>query len=146
MAMALLAAANAAHHQREFERAISLGEEGLARAREVKEWALAADALQNLTLAAGYHGDHARARSSFTESLALAREMGDQRMMAWQLNNLGWTLRLEGDYETARALCGESLSIVRTLVIGELDGTLDFGPRHDGRPGAQVTLDIPVKD
>ena len=38
------------------------------------------------------------------------------------------------------------LSIVRTLVIGELDGTLDFGPRHDGQPGTQVTLDIPVKD
>jgi two-component system, sensor histidine kinase PdtaS len=38
------------------------------------------------------------------------------------------------------------LSIVRTLVIGELDGTLDFGPRHDGRPGTQVTLDLPVKD
>jgi len=38
------------------------------------------------------------------------------------------------------------LSIVRTLVIGELDGTLDFGPRHDGRAGTQVTLDIPVKD
>jgi two-component sensor histidine kinase len=38
------------------------------------------------------------------------------------------------------------LSIVRTLVIGELDGTLEFGNRHDGRPGTQVTLDIPVKD
>jgi len=38
------------------------------------------------------------------------------------------------------------LSIVRTLVLGELDGTLEFGNRHDGRPGAQVTLDIPVKD
>ncbi|TDO63921.1 two-component sensor histidine kinase [Kribbella sp. VKM Ac-2571] len=38
------------------------------------------------------------------------------------------------------------LSIVRTLVIGELDGTLVFGNRHDGHPGAQVTLDIPVKD
>jgi two-component sensor histidine kinase len=38
------------------------------------------------------------------------------------------------------------LSIVRTLVIGELDGTLDFGPRHDGKAGTQVTLDIPVKE
>jgi len=38
------------------------------------------------------------------------------------------------------------LSIVRTLVLGELDGTLEFGNRHDGRPGTQVTLDIPVKD
>ena len=26
------------------------------------------------------------------------------------------------------------------------DGTLEFGNRHDGRPGTQVTLDIPVKD
>ena len=38
------------------------------------------------------------------------------------------------------------LSIVRTLVIGELDGTLEFGHRHDGEAGTQVTLDIPVKD
>jgi two-component sensor histidine kinase len=38
------------------------------------------------------------------------------------------------------------LSIVRTLVIGELDGTLEFGPRHDGKAGTQVTLDIPVKE
>jgi two-component sensor histidine kinase len=37
------------------------------------------------------------------------------------------------------------LSIVRTLVLGELDGTLTFGPRPSG-PGTQVTLDIPVKD
>jgi predicted ATPase len=115
MALALLAAANAAHHQREFDRAIALGEEGLARAREAKEWALAADALQNLAMAAGFQGDLARAKSSFTEALALAREMGDQRMIAWQLNNLGWTLHLEGDDETARALCEESVSIVRKL-------------------------------
>jgi two-component system, sensor histidine kinase PdtaS len=38
------------------------------------------------------------------------------------------------------------LSIVRTLVLGELDGTLEFGPRHDGKPGTQIILDIPVKD
>ncbi|MFG1912726.1 sensor histidine kinase [Kribbella sp. NPDC048928] len=38
------------------------------------------------------------------------------------------------------------LSIVRTLVIGELDGTLTFGNRADRNPGTQVTLDIPVKD
>jgi two-component sensor histidine kinase len=38
------------------------------------------------------------------------------------------------------------LSIVRTLVIGELDGTLTFGNRPDTKPGTQVTLDIPVKD
>jgi len=36
------------------------------------------------------------------------------------------------------------LSIVRTLVIGELDGVLEFGARPDGR-GTTVTVDIPVK-
>ncbi|MFK4089925.1 sensor histidine kinase [Kribbella sp. NPDC020789] len=36
------------------------------------------------------------------------------------------------------------LSIVRTLVLGELDGTLEFGPRRDGKSGTQVTLDFPV--
>jgi two-component sensor histidine kinase len=38
------------------------------------------------------------------------------------------------------------LSIVRTLVLGELDGTLEFGPRRDGKAGTQVTLDFPVAD
>jgi two-component sensor histidine kinase len=38
------------------------------------------------------------------------------------------------------------LSIVRTLVIGELDGTLEFGARHDGKAGTQVSLDIGVKE
>ncbi|WP_112243703.1 sensor histidine kinase [Kribbella monticola] len=47
------------------------------------------------------------------------------------------------DSETSGNL---GLSIVRTLVIGELDGVLDFGPRHDGGPGTTIVLDIPVKD
>jgi two-component sensor histidine kinase len=47
------------------------------------------------------------------------------------------------DSETSGNL---GLSIVRTLVIGELDGILEFGPRHDGGQGTTVVLDIPVKD
>ena len=47
------------------------------------------------------------------------------------------------DSETSGNL---GLSIVRTLVIGELDGVLEFGPRHDGGPGTTIVLDIPVKD
>ena len=35
------------------------------------------------------------------------------------------------------------LQIVRTLVVGELSGTLDIGPRTDG--GTRVVLDLPVK-
>jgi two-component sensor histidine kinase len=46
------------------------------------------------------------------------------------------------DSETSGNL---GLSIVRTLVIGELDGVLEFHPRHDG-PGTTVVLDIPVKE
>jgi two-component sensor histidine kinase len=46
------------------------------------------------------------------------------------------------DSETSGNL---GLSIVRTLVIGELDGLLEFHPRPDG-PGTTVTLDIPVKE
>jgi len=34
------------------------------------------------------------------------------------------------------------LQIVRTLVVGELGGTLDVGPRRDG--GTRVVLDLPV--
>jgi two-component system, sensor histidine kinase PdtaS len=37
------------------------------------------------------------------------------------------------------------LSIVRTLVIGELDGVLEFGPRADGR-GTTVVVDVPLKE
>jgi two-component sensor histidine kinase len=46
------------------------------------------------------------------------------------------------DSETSGNL---GLSIVRTLVIGELDGMLEFQPRHDSR-GTTVVLDFPVKD
>jgi two-component sensor histidine kinase len=46
------------------------------------------------------------------------------------------------DSETSGNL---GLSIVRTLVIGELDGVLEFHPRHDGR-GTTVVLDVPVKE
>ena len=37
------------------------------------------------------------------------------------------------------------LSIVRTLVIGELDGVLEFGPRADGH-GTTVVIDVPLKE
>jgi signal transduction histidine kinase len=35
------------------------------------------------------------------------------------------------------------LQIVRTLVVGELGGTLDIGPRRGG--GTRVVLDLPVR-
>ena len=37
------------------------------------------------------------------------------------------------------------LSIVRTLVIGDLDGVLEFGPRADGS-GTTVVVDVPLKE
>jgi two-component sensor histidine kinase len=46
------------------------------------------------------------------------------------------------DSETSGNL---GLSIVRTLVIGELDGVLEFGPRTDG-PGTTVVVDVPLKE
>jgi two-component system, sensor histidine kinase PdtaS len=46
------------------------------------------------------------------------------------------------DSETSGNL---GLSIVRTLVIGELDGVLEIGPRHGG-PGTTAVVDLPVKE
>jgi len=36
------------------------------------------------------------------------------------------------------------LQIVRTLVVGELGGTLDLGPRHGGGTRAVVDVPLPV--
>jgi two-component system, sensor histidine kinase PdtaS len=46
------------------------------------------------------------------------------------------------DSETSGNL---GLSIVRTLVIGDLDGVLEFGPRADGS-GTSVVVDVPLKE
>ena len=54
----------------------------------------------------------------------------------------GKGLPADFDSETSGNL---GLSIVRTLVLGELDGTLDFQARTSG-PGTTVTLDLPIKD
>jgi two-component sensor histidine kinase len=58
------------------------------------------------------------------------------------ISDTGRGLPPDFDAETSGNL---GLSIVRTLVIGELDGMLEFGPRPDGR-GTTVTLDLPVKE
>jgi len=47
------------------------------------------------------------------------------------------------DFAIDRAT-GLGLSIVRTLVTGELGGTIAMGPRRDGAPGTEVEISVPV--
>jgi two-component sensor histidine kinase len=74
-----------------------------------------------------------------TVELAAQRSLGRLRV---SVSDDGTGLPSGFDSETSGNL---GLSIVRTLVIGELDGMLEFGPRHDG-PGTTVVVDIPVKE
>ena len=71
--------------------------------------------------------------------LAAQRSVGRLRVV---VTDDGKGLPESFDSETSGNL---GLSIVRTLVIGELDGVLEFHPRHDG-PGTTVVLDVPVKE
>lgn len=71
--------------------------------------------------------------------LAAQRSVGRLRVV---VTDDGKGLPATFDSETSGNL---GLSIVRTLVIGELDGVLEFHPRTDG-PGTTVVLDFPVKE
>jgi two-component sensor histidine kinase len=83
--------------------------------------------------------EHAFGTRSGTIDISAQRSVGRLRVV---VSDDGGGLPAGFDSETSGNL---GLSIVRTLVIGELDGVLEFGPRADG-PGTTVVLDIPVRE
>ena len=83
--------------------------------------------------------EHGLGTRAGTVELAAERSLGRLRV---SVSDDGTGLPSGFDPETSGNL---GLSIVRTLVIGELDGVLELGPRHDG-PGTTVVVDIPVKE
>jgi two-component sensor histidine kinase len=87
------------------------------------------------------HAFGSRSAEITTGSIELAaqRSVGRLRVV---VTDDGKGLPASFDSETSGNL---GLSIVRTLVIGELDGVLEFHPRTDG-PGTTVVLDFPVKE
>ncbi|MFC0626844.1 sensor histidine kinase [Kribbella deserti] len=83
--------------------------------------------------------EHGLGAQAGTVELAAERALGRLRV---SVTDNGSGLPPGFDSETSGNL---GLSIVRTLVIGELDGVLEFGPRADGS-GTTVVVDIPVKE
>lgn len=83
--------------------------------------------------------EHGLGSESGVVELHAERALGRLRM---SVSDTGRGLPDGFDAETSGNL---GLSIVRTLVIGELDGVLEFGPRADGR-GTTVVVDVPVKE
>ncbi|WP_328992106.1 PAS domain-containing sensor histidine kinase [Kribbella sp. NBC_01245] len=83
--------------------------------------------------------EHGLGTQAGVVELAAERSLGRLRV---SVTDNGTGLPPGFDSETSGNL---GLSIVRTLVIGELDGMLEFGPRVDGS-GTTVVVDIPVKE
>ena len=114
-ARALNGAANLAHAQGDFRRAIALHEAALALRRRLDDRRGVAASLYNLALAAGEEGDFDRATAFHGEALALRRRLGDRWGTALSLASLGLAAQMQGEDERAVALCQEGLAIARGL-------------------------------
>ncbi|GAA2601920.1 histidine kinase N-terminal domain-containing protein [Actinomadura fulvescens] len=67
------------------------------------------------------------------------RSDGDDRRLVATVADDGVGLPADFDVESSNSL---GLQIVRTLIVGELGGTLDFRPRSGG--GTEVIVDVPL--
>ena len=114
-ARALNGAANLAHAQGDFRRAVALHEAALALRRRLDDRRGVAASLYNLALAAGEVGDFDRAAALHGEALALRRRLGDRWGTALSLASLGLAAQMQGEDERAVALCQEGLAIARAL-------------------------------
>jgi predicted ATPase/class 3 adenylate cyclase len=114
-AAALSAAGTLAYIRSDYERAVALFQDSLARGRALGDRAGIATSLHNLSRVRFYQGDHESAVALCEESLALRRALADKRGVAMSLNTLGVIARNRGDQGTARALLEESLGLFREL-------------------------------
>ena len=108
---ALVRAGSIAWEQRDFERAVTLSEEGLALSRELGDKAGASAALLNLGVVAMLRDERERALSLLEEAVALGRELGNTAVISLALQGLGLALMLKGEFEWATALQRENLAL-----------------------------------
>jgi predicted ATPase/DNA-binding SARP family transcriptional activator/DNA-binding CsgD family transcriptional regulator len=101
--------------QGDYDRAISLLEEGLALFRELGDRRGVATSLVNLGFALLHLGDQERATMLRQEVEALRGEPLDRWTLAWLTTFLALATLYEGDYERSGALATESLAIYREL-------------------------------
>jgi non-specific serine/threonine protein kinase len=115
LAKALYEAGSIVLFQGDYQRAISLLEEGLALFRELGDKRGVATSLVNLGFAALHLGDKERASVLRQEIEELRREPLERITLAWSTTFLALATSYEGDYERSAALARESLGIYREL-------------------------------
>ena len=114
-AKALIAAANLAFIQSDYDRTETLSKESLALYRELGDQPGIVLSVYLLGNVAWTRGNTATARSLLAESLVLARAIDDEEQAAWSLFVQGLLESSQGEYTRARALFEESLAIHRKL-------------------------------
>ena len=123
LTIALGALGTVAYYEGDYDQAISLVEEGLARAQadaaadpgDARGKFYAAAALDMLGLVAAMRGEHERALGLLERALALMRELGGAHGIALVLNDLGMVACYVGDSARATAQLAEVVTLTRTL-------------------------------
>ena len=99
----------------EYERTITLIDEGLALSRALEDKLGVAHSLFHKAQITSIWGDHARLKALREEAEALRPELEDRAVLAYLLMALGLAAHDEGDHERVEALLGESLALLREL-------------------------------
>lgn len=103
--------------RQEFQKAVSLAEEGLALFRELGHKPGMVQAFCCVGELTRTNGDDEKAELAFVEALALSRETGEKRHESMMLGNLGFIAAHRGDIEHAEQLFRESLITALELAI-----------------------------
>src|SRR6266700_195143 len=114
-AKALIAAANLAFIQSDYDRTEMLCKQSLALYRELEDQPGIAFSVYLLGFVAWTRGNIAKARSLLAESLALAKAVDDKQRAAWSVFVQGLLESSQGVFTLACALFEESLAIHRRL-------------------------------
>jgi len=114
-AKALIAAANLAFIQSDYDHTEMLSQESLRLYRELEDQPGISFSVYLLGIVAWTRGNTATARSLLAESLALAKAVDDEQRAAWSVFVQGLLESSQGEYAMAHALFEESLAIHRRL-------------------------------
>jgi predicted ATPase/DNA-binding CsgD family transcriptional regulator len=95
------------------ERAMALGEEGLALGRRADAAQGIVFSLLILAIVATLRAEYERAEGFYAEGLSLARGLGSAYWRFLYLQNWGWTALLRGDPERATVLIEEAVELAR---------------------------------